>query len=91
MRHKACLTFLFFTLSIASVFAQPSTDFKHQLYLIDSLKVFIARDLKLDIPADEAAQARHNSTARKNIGTQITQMNRILHICFAYLRGPSYA
>lgn len=51
MHLKACLTFLTFTLSIASLFAQ-SSDYKHQLDLIDSLKVFIAKDLKLDIPED---------------------------------------
>lgn len=50
MRHKACLTFIIFTLSIASLFAQSY--YKHQLDLIDSLKVYITKDLKLDIPAD---------------------------------------
>lgn len=50
MRHRLYLLFIFIMLCTASILAQPTTQFKHQLNLIDSLKVFIAKELKLDIP-----------------------------------------
>ena len=51
MQRRFYLTLFSFTLSVSTLFAQH-TEYKHQLDLIDSLKVFIAKDLKLDITAD---------------------------------------
>lgn len=52
MLYKRIFIFLVVLLCAGSILAQPSKAFKHQLNLIDSLKVFITKELKLDIPDD---------------------------------------
>ncbi len=88
MSHKLRLTILILLLFTRSLSAQSPKEFKPQLDLIDSLKVFITKELNLDIPEDFYTQwAKTNDSMYLYV--YAANANRIAHGDTAH-RSPWY-